>query len=126
MIWRPLESEGKVLYISLYLWGKASLHPLRDKQAPPKQSRGTGSKVLRRKILAQYEEELSITATPKTEFPVTVAFQSETKALCVRDAVGILIPNKGSNKRPQAFLSKLKLQEHFFLCGTWLSRSLPK
>lgn len=54
--------------------------------------------MLRRKILAQYEEELSIIATPKTEFPVTVAFQSETKPLRVRDAVGILIPNKDATK----------------------------
>lgn len=55
-------------------------------------------KSIRRKILAQYQEELSITAAPKAEFLVTVAFQSETKPLCVRDAVGILIPNKGSTK----------------------------
>lgn len=81
-----------------YTCGGKPPHILEEVNKSPKTVKRYWVKSIRRKILAQYQEELSTIAALKTEFLVTVAFQSETKPLCVRDAVGILIPNKGSTK----------------------------
>lgn len=105
---RPLKSEGKVSYIPLYFSGE-------NLCIASKQQRHVGSEVLRRKILAQYKEELSqLPKNNSSKVLVTVGFQSEIKPPRTRDAAGILLPNKDSTKGLLPFLSMLRLQELVF------------